>query len=275
MSLHSPQSRARYEAIYRDFGRPLTELSIREYIESYERNGAAPATCNLKLSVLKSYAKQHRARLEPIELASILAIEGVPMRGVRMGKWLSLDQVRELLAVPPPGESPLRGLRDRALLAMLVGTALRRTELVSLTVGHLEMVNGRLVVLDLTGKGNRIRTVPVPEWARTRLEEWLAAGTITCGPIWRRVLGAASTVQPVGIAADRVHTIVQRAGARIGVPKLAPHDLRRTFAQLARARGADLEQIQLTLGHASLMTTERYLGGKIDLVNAACDRIEL
>jgi integrase len=54
---------------------------------------------------------------------------------------------------------------------------------------------------------------------------------------------------------------------------IQPHDLRRTFAQLSRKGGAQLEQISLALGHSSIKTTERYLGTKLDLEDAACDRL--
>jgi integrase/recombinase XerD len=60
-----------------------------------------------------------------------------------------------------------------------------------------------------------------------------------------------------------------------GVPGFAPHDARRTCAKLCRAAGGELEQIQLLLGHASVQTTERYLGTKQDLVNAPNDAIKL
>lgn len=56
-----------------------------------------------------------------------------------------------------------------------------------------------------------------------------------------------------------------------GVPGIALHDLRRTCAKLCRAAGGELEQIQLLLGHASVQTTERYLGTKQDLVHAPND----
>src|SRR5271157_5063907 len=60
-----------------------------------------------------------------------------------------------------------------------------------------------------------------------------------------------------------------------GVPGIAPHDCRRTAAKLCRASGGELEQIQLLLGHASVQTTERYLGTKQDLVHAPNDGIKL
>ena len=63
--------------------------------------------------------------------------------------------------------------------------------------------------------------------------------------------------------------------AAAGVPGIAPHDLRRTCAKLCRAAGGELEQNQLLLGHASVQTTERYLGTKQDLVHAPNDGIKL
>ena len=56
---------------------------------------------------------------------------------------------------------------------------------------------------------------------------------------------------------------------------LAAHDLRRTWAKLAHKGGAGLDQIQLSLGHGSIRTTERYLGVEQDLTNAPCDRLGL
>ena len=62
---------------------------------------------------------------------------------------------------------------------------------------------------------------------------------------------------------------------RCGFDDLAAHDLRRTFAKLAHKGGAGLDQIQLSLGHASIRTTERYLGVEQDLVSAPCDVLGL
>jgi hypothetical protein len=68
-----------------------------------------------------------------------------------------------------------------------------------------------------------------------------------------------------------MEAVLQNTAARIGVPHLAPHDLRRTFAKLAHKGRAALEQIQLSLGHASIVTTERYLGVRQDLHDAPCE----
>jgi hypothetical protein len=72
-----------------------------------------------------------------------------------------------------------------------------------------------------------------------------------------------------------VWQLLQGYAAAAGVPGVAPHDLRRSCAKMCRAAGGELEQIQLLLGHASVQTTERYLGTKQDLVHAPNDGIKL
>src|SRR5205085_3337165 len=79
-------------------------------------------------------------------------------------------------------------------------------------------------------------------------------------------------VRPAGMSADAIADVVERYSAPLAW-KIAPHDLRRTFAKLARSGQAPLEQIQLALGHQSIQTTQRYLGSELDLADAACDRL--
>jgi len=79
-----------------------------------------------------------------------------------------------------------------------------------------------------------------------------------------------------GVGYYRIHQLVAEYAAAIGV-KLAPHDLRRTMAKLLRANGAELEQIQGMLGHQSLINTQIYLGGVLELRRgrAAVDGIDI
>lgn len=269
-TLNSPLSRKKYASTYREFGQDLTADRVLEFIARGRDGGSSPATINRKLSALK-FAARSGDWCSKDDAAAIEAIAGIPMRGVRTGNWLSLVKARELLDVPGTGP---RAARDRAFLAMLVGAALRRAELVSLQISHLQTIDGRLCVMNLRGKGGRVRTVPLPEWCVVPLNAWIGLAGITSGPVWLRVFRSGA-VGRRGLGEHRIHTLVQEHGARIGVPGLAPHDLRRTFAQLARKGSAPIEQIKETLGHSSIETTERYLGGKMDLENPACDAIRL
>ena len=112
------------------------------------------------------------------------------------------------------------------------------------------------------GREESRRTVPVPNWVKASIDEWITAAGVESGCVFRAI-NKGGRVYGDGLTANVIWSIVQGYAAEIGVPKLAPHDLRRTCAKLCRASGGDLEQIQLLLGHASIATTERYLGSQV------------
>src|SRR5712691_2978811 len=124
-------------------------------------------------------------------------------------------------------------------------------------------------------KGNTvIRTVPMPTWVKVATEAWTSAAGLTEGRVFRPV-NRADQVQGESMSEKIVWQMLKQYAAAAGVVGIAPHDLRRTCAKLCRAAGGELEQIQLLLGHASVQTTERYLGTKQDLVHAPNDAIKL
>ena len=90
-----------------------------------------------------------------------------------------------------------------------------------------------------------------------------------------RPVNRANRLTGDGLGGKVVWQLIRAYAEAAGVPGIAPHDLRRTCAKLCRAGGGELEQIQLLLGHASIQTTERYLGTKQDLVHAPNDAIKL
>jgi site-specific recombinase XerD len=94
-------------------------------------------------------------------------------------------------------------------------------------------------------------------------------------PYRKDTVNRGDQVQGAALSEKVVWQLLQGYAATAGVPGIAPHDLRRTCAKLCRAAGGELEQIQLLLGHASVQTTERYLGTKQDLVHAPNDGIKL
>lgn len=93
-------------------------------------------------------------------------IPNVRQQGTRVGNWLTREQTNDLLAVPD--RSTLKGKRDYCILALLVGCALRRHELTNLEVDEIQLREGRWVIVDMRGKGGRVRTVPIPMWVKQR-----------------------------------------------------------------------------------------------------------
>jgi len=173
-----------------------------------------------------------------------------------------------------PDRATLKGKRDRAVLAALIGCGLRRTEVSELTFNHIQQRDGRWAIVDLHGKGNRMRTVPMPSWTKVAIDQWAEAAGLTTGRVFRSMNNRHELSEAI-LLPQNIMEAVGKYGKRIGVPKLAPHDLRRTFAKLAHKGRAALEQIQLSLGHASIVTTERYLGVQQDLHDAPCDHLGL
>ena len=197
--------------------------------------------------------------LSPELAAGISRVKGVKQLGFRAGNWLSAEQCSEVLR--SAFGTSMRAKRDYAMLAMLFGCGLRRSELVGLEMDEVQMRQGHWAVVDLIGKGGHIRTVPIPVWVKAALDDWAAAAGITEGRIFRAV-ARAGKVWGDGISQNVVWYVVKTCCEKAGLQHIAPHDLRRTCAKLCHTSGGEIEQIQFLLGHASVQTTERYLGCK-------------
>jgi site-specific recombinase XerD len=208
--------------------------------------------------------------LSPELAAGIGRVKGAKRVGVRLGNWLTADEVKRLLR--SPDLDVLKGKRDRAIIAVLAGCGLRRSEVAQLSLSHIQRRDERSVIVDLYGKGGHIRTVPVPEWVKTAIDCWTTAAPVTSGRIFRCV-SKTGTVWGEGVSEKVIWCVVKEFASKARLGNLAPHDLRRTCARLCHVAGGELEQIQFLLGHVSVQTTEKYLGCKQKLRVAVNDHI--
>jgi site-specific recombinase XerD len=245
---------------------------VLRYRSHLETRLLAPGTINLRLGAVRrlAYEAADCGLLSADLAAGIRRVKGVKNHGVRLGNWLTAEQGHALWQTPD--DHRLKGKRDRAMLCLLLACGLRRHELVGLRVDDLQKREDHWALVDLVGKAGHVRTVPIPDWVRQELDNWLTSAGIERGKIFRRVskMGKASAA---GMTAKAVWHIVKDSARRIGIEKLAPHDLRRTCARLCQISGGELEQIQMLLGHVSIQTTERYLGSKQRIRFAVNDRI--
>ncbi len=250
---------------------PLRRTVVQEYRAYLETLELTASTINVRLAAIRKLASEaaENSILDRDLANGIAKVKGIKRHGFKAGNWLTREQARLLLQIPDRGT--LRGKRDYAVMALLIGCGLRRTELSHLVLDVLQQREGRWVLVDLEGKGRRVRTVPVPAWVKVAIEEWIFAAQISSGRLFRAI-NKGGSVWGDGVDERTVWTIVE-ANARglVDLGKLGPHDLRRTCAKLCRGAGGDLEQIQLLLGHTSIQTTERYLGTKQNLSQAVND----
>ncbi len=252
----------------------LNKATVQRYAAELRDRGIGAASVNQRLSAIRKLAREAADNgAMPEQIANgIRAVKGVRQEGTHAGNWLTKEQAQKLLDAPDT--KTLKGLRDRALLAVLIGCGLRRQEAANLTLGHIQQREGRWVLVDLIGKRNKVRSVPMPNWTKTAIDAWTRAAEIKSGHVFRSV-NKGGKLDGDSMTAQAIRDAVTSYAVRLGLGEIAPHDLRRTFAKLAHKGGAGLDQIQLSLGHASIKTTERYLGVQQDLTDAPCDRLGL
>jgi site-specific recombinase XerD len=279
-SLASPESRRSYEFAIQNFvewycSEPrlaLNRIVVTRYRMQLEQLHLAPSTINQRLAAVRrlAYEASDAGLLSPELAAGIRRVKGVKQLGVRLGNWLTAEESRAL--VNAPTSETLRGKRDRAILAVLLGCGLRRSELVHLKVEHLQRREEHWAVVDLVGKGGHVRTIPVPQWVKTRIDDWTRASDTASGRLFRSI-NKNGVVWGEGLTEKVIWYVVKNFAKTVGIEKVAPHDLRRTCARLCHVSGGELEQIQFLLGHVSVQTTERYLGCKQKIRDAVNDRI--
>ena len=237
-----------------------------------ENRNLAAGTINGRLAAVRrlAYEAADAGLLSPELAAGVRRVKGVKKLGVRLGNWLTAEESRRFLQTPPA--DTLKGKRDRAILAVLLGCGLRRRELSELEFTHFQQREEHWAIVDLIGKGGHIRTVPVPEWVKTAIDLWVSSAGISTGRLFRCVCRAGKAWGN-GVSERVVWHVVKQYAKAVGLSQVAPHDLRRSCAKLCHASGGELEQIQFLLGHVSVQTTERYLGCKQRIRGAVNDHI--
>ena len=282
-SVNSPESKRAYGRSVEDFlgwvqrVKPpsgFTKATVQAYRAHLIDSGLSASSVNVRMTGIRKLAVEAADSnfLTPEAASAIGRVKGIRRQGVRTGNWLTVAQAERF--VNSPDTSTLKGKRDRALLTVMVGCGLRREETASLTLEHIQQRDGRWVIVDMIGKGGRTRSVPMPSFAKAAVDVWTSAAGFTSGRVFRPV-NKGDNLAGDGMTAQSIFETVKIYAAGIGMANISPHDLRRSFAKLAHKGRAALEQIQLSLGHASIQTTERYLGVQQDLTDAPCDHLGL
>ena len=251
----------------------FSKAIVQAHVTALRDSGVSASSINQRLTAIRKLAQElaDNGVIDHSMAQAIGRVEGVRKEGKRLGNWLTQAQAQQMLTLPDV--STVKGLRDRAILAVLLGCGLRREECADLTVEHIQQREGRWVVVDLVGKRSKTRSVPMPSWAKVAIDAYLFAAAITAGPLFRSTRRGGH-IQADGMTAQGIFDVVKLYAQQIDVD-VRPHDLRRTFAKLAHKGNSPIEQIQLSLGHSSVQTTERYIGVQQDLTSAPCDALGL
>lgn len=221
---------------------------VRGYTAARHRDGLAAKSLQRHLSAIRAW---FRFLLREGEVG-VNPAEGIRAPKVRrtLPHTLDADQVCHLMELP--GNTPL-DLRDRAIMELFYSSGLRLAELVSLNVTDTQGSDG---LLQVTGKGNKMRRLPVGRFAREALETWLAVRRQLAKP----GEGALFVSQRGGRLSPRaVEARLRQRAIEQGMPRhVHPHMLRHSFASHILESSGDLRAVQELLGHADISTTQIY-----------------
>ena len=186
VSLRSPESQRSYCRSIDDFvcwycSEPRLSFNktvVMRYRMHLEDKFLAPGTINVRLAAVRRLAYEAAdTGLLSLELAAgIRRVKGAKKLGMRLGNWLTVEEARSLWQLP--SAHTLKGKRDRAILAILLGCGLRRGELIDLNFDLIQRREDHWAIVDLVGKGSHVRTVPMPDWVKETLDDWLSAADI-------------------------------------------------------------------------------------------------
>jgi site-specific recombinase XerD len=221
--------------------------------------GYRPATINRTLAALRGVLKQawNLGQMDSESYHRAINFKGARGSTLPRGRGLKPGELKALMDVCSSDQSPA-GCRDAAIIAVLYGAGLRRSEVVKLEVTDYDHETGALTVRG--GKGNKDRLVYVGGGGEAALRDWLRIRGEEPGALFNPVnkSGKISQKKHKKMADQVVLDMLQKRGKQAGVASFSPHDLRRSFISDLLDGGADIVTVQKLAGHADVSTTARY-----------------
>src|SRR6201993_3122028 len=177
----------------------FSKATVSAWRVSLQARNLGSSSIIIRMSAIRKLAGEaaDNGLLAPELAAGISRVKSVKSTGIRVGNWLSVRQAQSLLNAPDI--TIVKGLRDRAILAVLLGCGLRRSEAAALTFSHVQQRDGRWCIVDLVGKHGRVRTAPMPTWAKGAIDAWTRAAEIGDGHVFRPV-NRGGQVQEMGLS---------------------------------------------------------------------------
>src|ERR1035438_7054643 len=194
----------------------FTKATVSAWRVALEARSLGSISINVRITAVRKLAVEaaDNGLLAPELAAGITRIKGVRAKGVRLGNWLSMRQAQTLLNTPDA--TTIKGLRDRAILAVLLGCGLRRSEVAALTFGHIQQRHGRWCIVDLVGKHHRVRTIPMPTWVKLAIDAWATNAGVANGFTFRPV-NRGDRISGNGVSEKIIWQLLRPYAAAVGV----------------------------------------------------------
>lgn len=224
-------------------------------LRSYLAENTSPASGNRTLCAMKQVLSEARKLklIDPEDFTCIKELPRIPGTRLPKGRALPDSEIALLFEAARRASSRWHRRRNAAILAILFGGGLRRTELVRLRLERVQEVDGQFE-LKVIGKGNKERIVPLPSALGPVIREWLLERGASEG--WFFPHDRDCAARPM--SGDNFCKRLQQFGKLAGIARLTPHDGRRTFITTLLDKGIDIVIVASLAGHAMLETTRMY-----------------
>lgn len=224
---------------------------IDNFIRSLSRRKISPKSITRKISSIHSF---HRYLLEEkIVIKDVTTKIKKPVTSKTLPSVLNQEEIEQFIDASNGLGKPL-DLRNRAMVELAYGSGLRVSELLDLEISDLHL---NMNLVNITGKGNKERIVPLGEESIFAIRTYLVEGRPKLNPKQKELL----FVNKKGEKLSRVgfYKVIQNIAERAKInKKMSPHTLRHSFATHLLENGANLRSVQDLLGHEDIMTTEIY-----------------
>jgi integrase len=215
-----------------------------------------PATANKHVAALRGVLREawQLGQMTAEEYHRAVNLRTVKATTLPRGRALGTGELRALFRACRE-DRRASGVRDAALLAVLYGTGLRRSEAVALDLADYDRETGALTVR--AGKGRKDRIGYATNGSCAALAAWLQVRGEEPGPLFWPVDQAGRMIAR-RMTAQSLLEMLRRRARQAGIPQFSPHDLRRTFISDLLDAGADISTVAGLAGHANVQTTARY-----------------
>lgn len=283
----SPQTIAAYRDTFKlllrfvqeKTGRQPFELDIDDldapligaFLTYLERDrGNTARTRNARLGAIHSFFR-YAALEHPEHAHTIARVMAIPTKRYERSIVCYLDLTEITALLTAPDTDSWLGRRDQVLLAVMIQTGVRVTELVGLRLQDVHLGAGRHI--RVLGKGRKKRATPLTSEVAALLRRWTTErGGGPDDPLFPTRQGRPLSRHTVGLLVGKHTDMAARACPSLTAKNVTPHVLRHTAAMLWRAKGVDLATIALLLGHENVQTTHIYEHADLALKEEAIAR---
>jgi len=262
---HTARAYGRWQEKYaKAMGKDITPWAVQTWLDTLAATGYSSSSIGQARAAMVKAAKARRLRgeLERDDLLA-LALEVETPRGSEGGRprrWLSVDEMRTLMAAFGAARTAAMAARNRVIGLMLTTLGLREREICAARWEDVVRAGGEVVQLRVRGKFSTYETVDVPGVLADALAAWETFCPAVAGtPLVRRVWKSGA-ISSEGVGESSIFRLVVETAARAGLGHVSPHDCRASVSGILFDAEVPIEDISRLLRHKDQAVTRRYIG---------------